>query len=200
MVSLVYFISRSFFSSFVTKPSFSFRYSIYRDGVLTETSTDVRDVWPEDAVAFLIGCSFSYDGALLNAGIPLRSAEMGLNVPMYETSIPCRPAGKLAGNMVVSMKPIPAMQIAKHCEVTSKYRHAHGGPVCIARPNCLGIDDLEKPDWGDCVPVALDEVPVFHACGVTPQAVLKSSKVPFAITHAPGHMFITDLPADMGVE
>src|SRR5210317_1628456 len=105
-----------------------FRYAIYRDGKLVEETTDATDYWPENSVAFLIGCSFSYDGALIDAGIPLKSAEQGKNVPMYNTSLKCRPAGCLKGNMVVSMKPIPAMQVAKHIEITNKYTHAHGGP------------------------------------------------------------------------
>jgi uncharacterized protein YcsI (UPF0317 family) len=158
----------------------------------------VTDVWPEDSVAFLIGCSFSYDGALLDAGIPLRSAEQGKNVAMYRTNLKCRPAGSLRGNMVVSMKPIPALQISKHVEITSKFSHAHGGPVCIGRPECIGVSDLDQPDWGDAVEMRPDEVPVFHACGVTPQSVLMESKVPFAITHAAGYMFVTDMPSDMG--
>jgi uncharacterized protein YcsI (UPF0317 family) len=175
------------------------RYAIYRDGLLEKQVTDVTEYWPKNAVAFLIGCSFSYDGALVEAGIPLRSAEAGKNVPMYKTALKCRPAGSLSGNVVVSMKPIPALQIAKHVAITSAFPHAHGGPLCIGRPEVIGIQDLTKPDWGDAVDVRDDEVPVFHACGVTPQAVLMQSKVPFAITHAAGHMFVTDLPSDMNV-
>jgi len=149
-------------------------------------------------VAFLIGCSFSYDNEMLNAGIPLRSAEQGKNVPMYRTNLKCRPAGSLHGNMVVSMKPIPALQVSKHVEITAKYQHAHGEPICIGCPDVIGVKDLTRPDWGDAVNMRSDEVPVFHACGVTPQNVLMESKVPFAITHAAGHMFVTDMPADMG--
>lgn len=175
------------------------KYAIYRDGQLVEEVTDATELWPEDAVAFLIGCSFSYDGAFLNAGIPLRSAEQGKNVPMFNTNLRCRSAGNLKGNVVVSMKPIPALQVAKEVEITSKYTHAHGGPICIGRPDVIGIEDINKPDYGDPVVMQPDEVPVFHACGVTPQAVLKESKIPFAITHSAGFMFITDLPADMGV-
>ena len=155
--------------------------------------------WPEEAVAFLIGCSFSYDGALQNADIPLRSAEQGKNVPMYNTNLACRPAGSLHGTMVVSMKPIPALKVAQHAAITARYTHAHGGPICIGRPDAIGVQDLNKPDWGDAVDMKPTDVPVFHACGVTPQAVLMASKVPFAITHAAGHMFVTDRPSDMGV-
>ena len=174
-------------------------YSIYKDGKFVEDVSDATPYWPEKSVAFLIGCSFSYDGALMDAGIPLRSAEQGKNVPMFETNLKCRPAGKLSGNVVVSMKPIPALKVSKHVEITSKYTHAHGGPVCIGRPDVIGIEDLDKPDWGDAVDMAPDEVPVFCQCGVTPQAVLMQSKVPFAITHKAGYMFVTDMPADMGV-
>lgn len=175
------------------------KYAIYRDGKLEKEVTDVTDYWPEESVAFLIGCSFSYDGPLMNAGIPLKSAEQGKNVPMYNTSLKCRSAGSLRGNMVVSMKPIPAMKVAKHIEITSKYTHAHGGPVSVGSASAIGISNIDEPDWGDSIDIAPDEVPVFHACGVTPQAILMESKVPFAITHSAGHMFVTDLPSDLGV-
>jgi uncharacterized protein YcsI (UPF0317 family) len=131
------------------------------------------------------------------AGIPLRSAEQGRNVPMYKTTVKCRPAGTLKGNMVVSMKPIPALQVAREVEITTAYTHAHSGPISIGRGDILGIADIQRPDWGDPIQIRSDEVPVFHACGVTPQSVLMESRVPFAITHSAGHMFITDLPADM---
>lgn len=161
---------------------------------------DVTSIWPSNSVAFLIGCSFSYDGALQDAGIPLRSAEQGKNVPMYRTNLKCHSAGSLHGNVVVSMKPIPSMQISKEVEITSKFKHAHGGPVCVGSPETIGIsqEQLNKPDWGDAVSMQMGDVPVFHACGVTPQSVLMDSKVPFAITHAAGHMFVTDMPSDMG--
>lgn len=173
-------------------------YSIYRDGEFVEDVVDATDFWPDKSVAFLIGCSFSYDGPLMDAGIPLRSAEQGKNVPMFKTNLKCRPAGSLTGNMVVSMKPVPALKISKHVEITSKYTHAHGGPVCIGRPDVIGVADMDKPEWGEAVDMRPDEVPVFHACGVTPQSVLMDSKVPFAITHKAGHMFVTDMPSDMG--
>ena len=165
-----------------------------------EEVTDVTACWPENSVAFLIGCSFSYDGALMDAGIPLRSAEQGKNVPMYKTNLKCRSAGSLHGNVVVSMKPISALQISKEIEITSKFPHAHGGPLCVGRPEAIGIssDRLMQPDWGDAIELQPHEVPVFHACGVTPQSVLMDSQVPFAITHAAGHMFVTDRPSDMG--
>mmetsp|Transcript_54062 Transcript_54062/g.60354 ORF Transcript_54062/g.60354 Transcript_54062/m.60354 type:complete len:465 (+) Transcript_54062:246-1640(+) len=175
------------------------KYAIYRDGKLDEEVTNVIDCWPEQSVAFLIGCSFSYDGELMDAGIPLKSASQGKNVPMYKTNLKCRPAGSLSGNMVVSMKPIPALQISKHVEITSKYTHAHGGPVAVGSASAIGITDINKPEWGEPIDIGNDEVPVFHACGVTPQSILLDSKVPFAITHSAGHMFVTDLPSTMGV-
>lgn len=175
------------------------KYAIYRDGKLDKEVTDITEYWPENAVAFLIGCSFSYDGALMDAGIRLKSAEQGKNVPMYKTSLKCRPSGCLKGNMVVSMKPIPALKVSKHIEITSKYTHAHGGPVSVGSAVAIGVADIDKPEWGEPIDIAADEVPVFHACGVTPQSILMDSKVPFAITHSAGHMFVTDLPSDLGV-
>lgn len=172
------------------------KYAIYRDGQLDREVNDVTEYWPERSIAFLIGCSFSCDGALQEAGIRLRSAEQKKNVPMYKTNLECRPAGSLRGKMVVSMKPIKALDIAKEVEITSKFPQAHGGPVCVGNPSVIGINDLDSPDWGEAVDVMSDEVPVFHACGVTPQSVLMESKVPFAITHSAGHMFVTDLPSD----
>jgi len=174
------------------------KYCIYRNGKLeSEVEGDVKAYWPEKSVAFLIGCSFSYDGALTEAGIPLRSVEQKKNVPMYKTNIPCRSAGSLHGNVVVSMKPISCMDIAKEVEITSKFPQAHGGPLCVGSPESIGITDLSIPDWGDSVDVLPGELPVFHACGVTPQQVLMDSGVPFAITHSPGHMFVTDLPSEI---
>lgn len=174
-------------------------YAIYKDGILDKEVSDVTEYWPKDSVAFLIGCSFSYDGALLDAHIPLRSADEGKNVPMYRTNLKCRSAGSLRGNMVVSMKPIKATDISKEVEITSQYPHAHGGPVCVGNAKAIGIDDLTKPDWGDAIDLRDDEVPVFHACGVTPQSVLMDSKVPFAITHKAGYMFVTDLPSNVSL-
>jgi uncharacterized protein YcsI (UPF0317 family) len=172
------------------------KYRIYRYGKLELETTDVTQYWPKDAVAFLIGCSFTTDAALIRAGIRLRTVEEKKNVPMYNTNIECHPAGKLKGNMVVSMKPIKALDIAKEVEVTSRFPHAHGAPVCVGCPASIGIEDVSKPDYGDAVDIKDDELPVFHACGVTPQNVLMASEVEFAITHSPGYMFVTDLSAD----
>jgi len=168
-------------------------YRIYRNGRHVLTTQDVTDYWPEDSVAFLIGCSFSADEALIKSGKPLRSIENRSNVPMYNTNISCQSAGKFHGNMVVSMKPIPGRLVAKEVLVTSQFPHAHGAPVCIGCPQSIGIKDISIPDYGNPVPLQKDEVPVFHACGVTPQYILCQSGVEFAITHEPGCMFVTDL-------
>lgn len=175
------------------------KYCIYRNGKLEAEVDDVTTYWPERAVAFLIGCSFSYDRALMDAGISLRSVEQNRNVPMFRTNIPCRSAGSLSGNVVVSMKPIKARDIAKEVEITNQYPHAHGGPLCVGCPESIGIKDINNPEWGQSVDILEDELPVFHACGITPQAVILDSGVSFAITHSPGHMFVTDLNADTAI-
>lgn len=169
------------------------RYRVYQEGVLTEERTEIRDLWHGDLVAFLIGCSFTFEQPLLDGGIPVRHIECGCNVPMYRTKQACTPAGRFAGPLVVSMRPIPAHLVARAVTITARYPSVHGAPVHIGAPEALGIGDLGRPDWGDAVPVREGEVPVFWACGVTPQAVAISSRPRFMITHAPGHMFITAL-------
>ena len=168
------------------------RYRVWRDGELVDEPNDVVDLWTDDLVTFLIGCSFSFETALLDAGIPVRNIEQGRNVSMYRTDVDCRPAGRLSGPLVVSMRPIPASLVATAVQVTARMPEAHGAPVHVGAPASLGIAELGAPDYGDAVEVHEGEVPVFWACGVTPQAALMASRPPFAITHAPGHMFITD--------
>jgi len=168
------------------------RYRVYRNGELAEERTDITDLWRDDLVAFLLGCSFTFERALLEAGVPVRHIELCRNVPMYRTTRQCVPAGRFQGPLVVSMRPIPASLVAKSIAVTEAYPHMHGAPVHAGDPSALGIHDLSAPDYGDPVPVMEGDVPVFWACGVTPQAVALASKVPFMITHRPGHMFITD--------
>jgi len=170
------------------------RYRIYRDGELAEEVADITPYWRDDLVAFLLGCSFTFERALLDAGVPLRHIEEGRNVAMWRTSIACRPAGRFHGPMVVSMRPIPNELVPKAVTVTARFPMAHGGPIHIGDPPAIGIGDLARPDYGDPTPVLRGEVPVFWACGVTPQAVALASKPPFIITHSPGHMFLTDLP------
>jgi uncharacterized protein YcsI (UPF0317 family) len=167
-------------------------YRLYRNGELVEERTDINDLWRDDLVAFLIGCSFTFERALLDAGVPVRHLQLGCNVPMYRTARQCVPVGRFHGPMVVSMRPIPAALVSTAIAVTEAYPHMHGAPVQVGDPAALGIMDLSAPDYGDAVPGKEGEVPVFWACGVTPQAVALASKVPFMITHSPGHMFITD--------
>jgi uncharacterized protein YcsI (UPF0317 family) len=171
-------------------------YQVYRDGELTETRTDVADLWRDDLVAFLLGCSYTFEGPLLAAGVPVRHQEAGRNVPMYRTSRQCEPAGQFAGPLVVSCRPVPAAQVHLAAEITGQYPAVHGGPVHIGDPAGLGIADLSQPDWGDPPAVEPGDVPVFWACGVTPQAVAMASRPEFMITHAAGYMFVTDLTVE----
>ncbi len=169
------------------------KYRIYRYGVLEDEVQDLVSIWRKDFVAFLLGCSFTFENALLNAGIPIRHIEEERNVPMYITNISCVSAGIFEGPMVVSMRPIDERRVVKAVQVTSRYPSVHGAPVHIGRPEAIGIPDISKPSFGDAVTIREGEVPVFWACGVTPQAVAMAAKPPLMITHAPGYMFITDL-------
>lgn len=169
------------------------RYRIYRRDRPVAEEDDVRSYWRDDLVAFLLGCSFTFETAMQHAGIPIRHVECGRNVPMYVTSTLCRPAGALHGPMVVSMRPLPAAQIPRAVLVTGRYTRAHGAPVHIGDPAAIGIKDLGRPDYGEPPVIEPGEVPVFWACGVTPQAMAAAAGVEFMITHAPGHMFVTDL-------
>ncbi|HEV2777900.1 MAG TPA: putative hydro-lyase [Actinophytocola sp.] len=169
------------------------RYRVWRHGVLDEEPTEVSHVWRADLVTFLIGCSFTFEAALAESGVPLRHVENGTAVPMYVTNRKCRPAGRFGGPMVVSMRPVPAGQVATAVAVTARVPAVHGAPVHVGAPAALGIADLARPDFGDPIEIADGDVCVFWACGVTPQAALIESKIPFAITHAPAHMFITDV-------
>lgn len=167
-------------------------YRVYEEGRHVADRTDVVDVWRDDLVAFLIGCSFTFEAALLEARVPLRHIEAGTNVAMYKTDRECRPAGSLHGPLVVSMRPVPAELVATAVRVTSRYPAVHGAPVHVGDPAALGITDLSRPDFGDPVDVRDGEIPLFWACGVTPQAAIMASAPPFAIGHAPGMMAITD--------
>lgn len=167
-------------------------YRVYRNGELSDETDTLSDYWRDDLVSFLLGCSFTFEHPLLAAGIPLKHWELGCNVPMYITNRPCKPAGCFQGPMVVSMRPIPQSQVVRTVQITSRFPAVHGAPVHVGDPAALGIDDLQKPHFGDPLPLAADEVPVFWACGVTPQAVMMQTRPEIALTHAPGHMFITD--------
>jgi uncharacterized protein YcsI (UPF0317 family) len=169
------------------------RYRVWRDGELVDEPTEVTDLWRDDLVSFLVGCSFSFETGLVEAGVPLRHVEQGGNVSMYRTDRACRPAGRLSGPLVVSMRPVPASLVPLAVQVSARMPDVHGAPVHVGAPQALGITDLGRPDFGDPVELRDGDVPVFWACGVTPQAALMASRPPFAITHAPGHMFVTDV-------
>jgi uncharacterized protein YcsI (UPF0317 family) len=168
-------------------------YRVYRDGRLDEEVSELGALWGDDLVAFLLGCSFTFEAALLSVGVPVRHIEEGKNVSMFVTSVPCAPAGVFRGPLVVTMRPIPGHLVSRAVQVTSRFPAVHGAPVHVGDPDRIGIRDLQTPDFGDAVTVRAGEVPVFWACGVTPQAVAMQAKPPLMITHAPGHMFITDL-------
>lgn len=168
-------------------------YSVYTNGVLTEQPEDIRGYWRDDLVAFLLGCSFSFENALMREGIKLRHVEQKMNVAMYKTNLACQSAGRMHGNMVVSMRPIKAEDVTRAVQITSRYPRVHGAPVHIGFPQRLGIADLSTPDFGDPVAVMDDELPVFWACGVTPQYIAQLSRLPFCITHHAGKMLVTDL-------
>lgn len=172
------------------------KYRVYRDGQFTEERSNVTDIWTDDMVGFLIGCSFTFEEALLKNGIPIRHIEEECNVPMYKTSIACTKAGRFEGPTVVSMRPMTEQQAIRAVQVTSRFPSVHGAPVHIGDPSKIGIQNLNHPDFGDAVTVKEDEVPVFWACGVTPQAVAMQVKPSLMITHSPGHMLITDMKND----
>jgi uncharacterized protein YcsI (UPF0317 family) len=169
------------------------RYRVYEQGKLADEPTTLRDWWRNDLVAFLLGCSFTFESALVDAGVPVRHLEAGCNVPMFRTSISCRPAGVFHGPMVVSMRPMTPSQALAAARICSRFPRAHGTPVHFGDPAAIGIRDLNRPDFGDPVEIRKGEVPVFWACGVTPQAVAMEVRPSLLITHAPGHMFVTDL-------
>jgi uncharacterized protein YcsI (UPF0317 family) len=168
------------------------RYRVWRNGTLVEEPTDIVAHWRNDLVAFVLGCSFSFEEALTSEGLSIRHIELGCNVPMYRTSVPCAPAGPFAGPLVVSMRPFNPADAVRAAKITARYPRVHGAPVQIGDPASLGIADIGRPDYGDAVDIAADEVPVFWACGVTPQSIILESKPEFAITHAPGCMLVTD--------
>jgi uncharacterized protein YcsI (UPF0317 family) len=169
------------------------RYRIWRDGEVVDEPTDIMSHWRDDLVAFVLGCSFSFEEALMADDLPIRHIERGVRVPMYRTNIACSPSGPFAGPMVVSMRPFKPKDAIRAVQITSRFPSVHGAPVHLGHPHSIGIKDIAKPDYGDAVPVEADEIPVFWACGVTPQAVIAAAKLPFAITHAPGLMLVTDL-------
>ena len=168
------------------------KYRIYEHGELVAEVTDVADYWRDDLVSFVIGCSFSFESELVEAGIEMRHNTMGRNVSMYLTGVDCVPAGSMGGKMVMSMRPIPYGQVVKAVQISGAIPKVHGAPMHIGDPAAIGVRDLAHPEFGDPVDIREGEVPVFWACGVTPQSIVMNSKPAFAITHAPGCMLITD--------
>ena len=168
-------------------------YRVFEDGEEVATVPDITDHWRDDLVAFAIGCSFSFEEALLAEGLEIRNISEGVNVPMYRTDIPCAPSGRLRGNMVVSMRPLVAADAIRAVQICSRFPSVHGAPVHLGDPSLIGIGDIGAPDYGDAVTIRPGELPVFWACGVTPQEVVAASRPPFCITHAPGCMLVTDL-------
>ena len=168
-------------------------YRVFRDGEFVEDRRDIRELWRDDLVAFVLGCSFSFEEALIEAGVPVRHIAQGKNVPMYLTSVDTAPAGPFHGQLVVSMRAFTPANAIRAIEITARYPRVHGAPVHIGKPELIGIEDLDRPWVGDATEVRDDELPVFWACGVTPQAVVRNARPPLCITHTPGHMLVTDL-------
>jgi uncharacterized protein YcsI (UPF0317 family) len=168
-------------------------YRVWRNGDLVEEPSEITPHWRNDLVSFVIGCSFTFENALMTAGVPVRHIEQDANVPMYRTNIACRPAGRFSGPLVVSMRPLLPGHAVKATQICSRFPRAHGAPVHLGDPSAIGIADVARPDFGDPVELRAGELPVFWACGVTPQAVVMQARPPLAITHKPGHMLLTDL-------
>lgn len=170
------------------------KYRIWRNGALTEEVTDITDIWRDDLVTFLLGCSFSFEEALLADGLDVRNISEQKNVPMYNTNIACKPAGRFHGNMVVSMRPFTPKDAIRMIQICSRFPSVHGAPIHFGDPAAIGISDINQPDYGDAVTIKQGEVPVFTACGVTPQAAIMAARPEFCITHSPGHMVVSDIP------
>jgi len=168
------------------------RYRVWRNGELVDEPTDISRYWSDDLVGFVIGCSFSFEEALLAAGVPVRHIAQGKNVAMFRTNVQTNPAGAFSGPLVVSMRPLKPKDAIRAIQITTRFPSVHGAPVHIGKPEAIGIADISRPDYGDSIAVHDDELPVFWACGVTPQAVIAAAKPEFAITHYPGAMLVTD--------
>lgn len=169
------------------------KYRVYENGIPAGEYTSIDKLWRDDFVYFLIGCSFSFESELIEGDVPVRHIEENKNVPMFLTNIECERAGIFHGKMVVSMRPIPQEKVIKAVTVTASMPRVHGSPIHIGDPSAIGIKDIMKPDFGDSVTINEGEVPVFWCCGVTPQSAVMSAKPSIAISHSPGHMFITDV-------
>ncbi len=172
------------------------RYHIFRNGEMQEEVADVSDIWQDDFVGFLVGCSFSFEAALMDEGIPVRHIQEGKNVPMYKTNIACNTAGDFSAPLVVSMRPLSPADVVRAVQITSRFPKAHGTPIHFGSPEEIGITNIDAPDFGEAVTIKEGEVPVFWACGVTTQIAILQAKPEIAITHAPGYMFVTDIKDD----
>jgi uncharacterized protein YcsI (UPF0317 family) len=171
-------------------------YNVYREGRLDRSVTDISDIWQDDFVVFALGCSFTFENALQEAGIPVWHIDNDRTVPMFRSNIDTVPAGPFSGKMVVSMRAIPEDRVQEAAEISRRFPLAHGAPVYWGDPAGIGITDISAPEWGDPAPVPAGHVPVFWACGVTPQVALEAARLPICITHKPGHMLITDVAED----
>lgn len=168
-------------------------YCVFKNGERVGDAVDLRNLWRDDLVGFVLGCSLSFEEALLDGGVPVRHIEQSSNVPMYNTQLANRRAGPFAGNCVVSMRPMTPAQAIRAVQITSRFPAAHGAPVHLGDPHDIGIRNIDTPDYGDPVEIRSGEIPVFWACGVTPQQAIRYAALPFAITHQPGHMLVTDV-------
>ena len=169
------------------------RYNIFENSQLKEEVQDVVKYFRDDMVSFLLGCSFSFENAMQAAGLPIRNIEQGKNVSMYITNRPCISAGPFSANLVVSMRPLTPEQAVRAVQVTTRFHLTHGAPVHMGSPEEIGIKDINQPDFGDAVTIRPGEIPVFWACGVTSALAVTSTPLPLVMTHAPGHMFVSDL-------
>lgn len=167
-------------------------YRVFRDGVLVEERGDIMDLWTDDLMTFALGCSFSFEEALIAAGLDVRNVSEDVNVPMYRSNIPCEAAGPFSGNMVVSMRPFTPADAIRAIQICSRFPAVHGAPIHIGDPQGIGIADIGTPDYGDAVTIHDGELPLYWACGVTPQVALENAAPPLAITHSPGYMLVTD--------
>ncbi|PHS04244.1 MAG: hypothetical protein COA78_16890 [Blastopirellula sp.] len=170
-------------------------YNIYRYGKLVNSTSDIVDIWQDDFVVFALGCSFTFEHAAQRAGIKMWHIENNTTVPMFRTDIDCVPSNRFGGKMVVSMRSILKDQVQLVSEISAKFPLAHGAPLHVGSPEEIGIADLEMPDWGNPAPIEQGHVPVFWACGVTPQVAIEEAQIPIIITHKPGHMLISDIDA-----
>ncbi len=170
------------------------QYKVWKNGRLIQEVSDIKDIWRDDLVTFLLGCSFSFEEALLADGLEVRNLTEGKNVPMYNTNIACESAGRFHGNTVVSMRPYKPSDAIRMIQICSRFPKVHGAPIHFGDPAAIGIKDLNKPDYGDAVTIHEGEVPMFTACGVTPQLAIAQAKPEFCITHSPGCMVVSDIP------